>query len=292
MIRNLIRCKRVTKEDYEKVMAIFPPSEIYNGGFSLMTTVDDGRSIVTRAGRISKEYAGQGIGGIMLKWMNKGSPLYRPEVLWHKTAGNATDSPLPQLIKTGVYTKTLEQDIRCYDTHKTTLHNKDTVMRKNNPSFKAERIDDKLLGEILESNDHKQFLFPENEIVADYVPYRAMNSNASLIVSKRTSVVVSDLNCPQRTLLSISNFWQAPLGMVCNFNVYGCVSGNIKEHLILHFAKCICRPLRDYILLRCISSKGTSLTFLDNAVEEYGFNRTEFYGKGLVSVRRRIASKL
>ncbi|XP_052086604.1 uncharacterized protein LOC127723927 [Mytilus californianus] len=138
MDSNLIRCKRVTKEDYEKVMAIFPPSEIYNGGdslpdyfhmlidlpnnemyaavigdkfvgFTLMTTVDDGRSIVTRAVRVSKEYAGKGIAGIMLKWMDIGQPLYRPEVIWHKITGNRTHSPLLQLINKGTYNKISQQ---------------------------------------------------------------------------------------------------------------------------------------------------------------------------------------
>ena len=32
MDNSLIRCKRVKKEDYKKMMAIIPPSEIYNGG--------------------------------------------------------------------------------------------------------------------------------------------------------------------------------------------------------------------------------------------------------------------
>ncbi|CAG2213596.1 unnamed protein product [Mytilus edulis] len=221
MIRNLIRCKRVTKEDYEKVMAIFPPSEIYNGGdylpdyfhvlidmpnnemyaavigdkfvgFTLMTTVDDRRSIVTRAGRVSKEYAGKGIAGMMLTWMDKGSPLYRPEVLWHKTIGNTTHSPLPQLINKGIYNKIVEQDLRFYDTCKGTLQNKYNVIinSNENPSFKAESIDEKVLGEILASTDHKPYLFPENEIVSDDVPFMAIESNAPLIVSKRTTVVV------------------------------------------------------------------------------------------------------
>ncbi|XP_063405687.1 uncharacterized protein LOC134689648 [Mytilus trossulus] len=321
MIRNLIRCKRVTKEDYEKVISIFPPSEIYNGGdylpdyfhmlidmpnnemyaavigdkfvgFTLMTSVDDRSSIVTRAGRVSKEYAGNGIAGMMLKWMDKGSPLYRPEVLWHKTIGNTTHSPLPQLINKGIYKKIVEQDLRFYDTHKGTLQNKYNVIINSNAnsSFKAESIDEKVLGEILASTDHKPYLFPENEIVSDDVPYRAIKYNAPLIVSKRTTVVVSDLNCPQRTLLSISNFWQAPIGMVLNFNVYGCLSENSKEHLILHFAKFLDRPMSEYILLRAISSHGTSWTFLEKVLEQFDFKRTEFYGKGLVSVRRKIIS--
>ncbi|CAG2253442.1 unnamed protein product [Mytilus edulis] len=186
-----------------------------------MTTVDDRRSIVTRAGEFQKEYAGKGIAGMMLKWMDKGSPLYRPEVLWHKTIGNTTHSPLPQLINKGIYNKIVEQDLRFYDTCKGTLQNKYNVIinSNENPSFKAESIDEKVLGEILASTDHKPYLFPENEIVSDDVPFMAIKSNAPLIVSKRTTVVVSDLNCPQRTLLSISNFWQAPIGMVLNFNV-------------------------------------------------------------------------
>ncbi|VDI70569.1 Hypothetical predicted protein [Mytilus galloprovincialis] len=323
MDSSLIRCKRVTKEDYEKVMAIFPPLEIYNGGdylpdyfhmlidmpnnemyaavigdtfvgFTLMTTVDDGRSVVTRAGRVSKEYAGKGIAGIMLKWVEIGGPLYRPEVIWHKTTGSRPHSPLLQLISKGTYNKTLEQDFRFYDTHKRTLQNKySSVIRKENPSLKSESIDEKMLGEIIASTDHKQYLFPEDEIVVDQVPYRAIKSNAPLIISKRTTVVVSDLNCPQRTLLSISNFWQAPIGMFFNFNAYGCLSENTKEHLILHFSKFLCRPMSEYILFRGISSQGTSWTFLDSAVEEFGFNRrTELYGTGVTSVRRRITSKL
>ncbi|VDI28753.1 Hypothetical predicted protein, partial [Mytilus galloprovincialis] len=138
MDNSLIRCKRVTKEDYEKVMAIRPPSDIYNGGdylpdyfhilidmpnnemyaaviedkfvgFTLMTTVDDVRSVVTRAVRVSKENDGKGIAGIMLKWMNIGEFLYRPEVIWHKLTGNRTHSPLLQLTDNGIYNKTSEQ---------------------------------------------------------------------------------------------------------------------------------------------------------------------------------------
>ncbi|CAC5422674.1 unnamed protein product [Mytilus coruscus] len=76
---------------------------------TLMTTADDGKSVVTRAVRVSKEYAGKGIAGIMLKWMNIGEPLYRPEVIWHRIAGNRTHSPLLQLIDKGTYNKTSEQ---------------------------------------------------------------------------------------------------------------------------------------------------------------------------------------
>ncbi|XP_052086196.1 histidine N-acetyltransferase-like isoform X1 [Mytilus californianus] len=321
MDNNLVRCKRVTKEDYEKVMAIFPPSEIYNGGdylpdefhmlidmpnnemyaavigdkyvgFGLFTTVDDGKSVINRAGRVSKEYAGKGINRIMIKWMDKGGPLYRPEVLWHKTTVIRTHTPLLQLIIKGKYNKTLEQDFRYYETHKRTLQMKYNVIKNENQSLKAEYIDVNLLGQVLTSTVHQQYLFPEDEIVVAMVPYMASKSNAPLIISKRTTVVVSDLNCPQRTLLSISNFHQAPFGTVFNFNVYGCLSENIKEHLILHFAKFLCRPMSKYILLRGILSKGTSWKFLDSAVEEFDLKRTESYGTGLVSVRRRITSKL
>ncbi|CAG2235928.1 unnamed protein product [Mytilus edulis] len=140
-----------------------------------------------------------------------------------------------------------------------------------------------MLGQVLSSIDHNQYLFPEDEIV----PYMAIKSNATLIVSKRTTVVMSDLNCPQRTLLS-SNCWQAPMGMMCNLNVYGCLYENIKEHLILHFAKFLCRSMSDCIVLRGISSKGTNWTFLDSAVAKFGFKRTESYGTGDVGARRRI----
>ncbi|CAG2250978.1 unnamed protein product [Mytilus edulis] len=163
-----------------------------------------------------------------------------------------------------------------YDTHKRTLQNKYTVIRKDNPSLISESIDKKVLCEILASTDHKQYLFPQDGIVVDQVPYMTIKSNAPLIISKRTTVVVSDLICPQRKLLSISNFFQAPIGMVFNFIVYGCVSENFKEHLILHFAKFLCRPMSDYILFRGILIKGTSWTFLDSTVEDLDLKEQSF----------------
>ncbi|CAC5426655.1 unnamed protein product [Mytilus coruscus] len=266
--------------------------KILQVGFTLITTVDDGRSVVTRAVRVSKEYACKGIARIMLNWMDIELHLCRPEVIWHKLTGDITYSPLLQLINQGTYNKISEQDFRFYDTHKRILEIKYNVIRNENPSLKAEYIDVTLLGQVLISTDHKQYLFPEDEIVVEYVPYRLFKSNAPLIVSKRTTVVVSDLNCPQRTLLSISNFWHAPVGMIFAFNVYGCLSENIKKHLILHFAKFLCSPISECKSLRGMSSKGTSWTFLDSAVEKFGFKRAERDGTGLVIAKRRITSKL
>ncbi|CAG2253441.1 unnamed protein product [Mytilus edulis] len=181
-----------------------------------------------------------------------------------------------------------QQDFIYYDAHKTTLKIKYNVIENENQSLKAEYIDINMLGKFY----HRSTISStEDEIVAENVPYMAIKSNATLIVSKFTTVVMSDLNCPQRTFLS-SNCWQAPMRMMCNLNVYGCLYENIKEHLILHFAKFLCRSMSECIVLRGISSKGTNWKFLDSAVAEFGLKRMESYGTGVVSARRRMQHKM
>lgn len=75
-------------------------------------------------------------------------------------------------------TSPFEQDYRYYATHKGTLQIKYSVIGNESQSLKSEHIDVYLLGPVLASTDHKQYLFPENELVVDQVPYSAIQSNA------------------------------------------------------------------------------------------------------------------
>ncbi|VDI46701.1 Hypothetical predicted protein [Mytilus galloprovincialis] len=96
MSNRSIKIVRVTKDDYDKVCAITPPGQIYSGtdylpdyfhmlldmpnveayaavvdgkfaSFSLSYVVDNGRTVVTRAGRTNKDYAGMGLFDMLLK---------------------------------------------------------------------------------------------------------------------------------------------------------------------------------------------------------------------------------
>lgn len=79
-------------------------------------------------------------------------------------------------------TSPYQQDYRYYNTHKGTLQIKYSVIGNTIQSLKTVHIDVNLLGQVLSSTEHEQFLFPENEIVVDQVPYSAIQYNAHLMV--------------------------------------------------------------------------------------------------------------
>ncbi|XP_052086204.1 histidine N-acetyltransferase-like [Mytilus californianus] len=316
-----IGIKRVTTEDYERVMAILPPDEIYHGGdylpdyfhmllempniemyaavagdkfvgFSFMSIVDDGKTVVPRGGRVSKEYSGKGLVGLMSKWLDEGGPLYRQGFLYRAAIGNKENAPLLQHARKGLCKEILQQDFRFYDIWKFNLEDEFKKQRESNQFVNARFIEKDEFGQILESRDLSRYFFPEGRAVVDDVPYKTMRSNAPLIFTERTKVVVTDTNNPHEAILSISNFFKAPVGMIVNLNIYGCLSEKIKSHLILHVEKLLPCLRSDFILFRCISKPDTNWANLDNVMTELGFKTTHFYGTGLVCVEWNLKSKL
>ncbi|VDI15257.1 Hypothetical predicted protein [Mytilus galloprovincialis] len=314
MDRQEYGIKRVTTEDYDRVMAILPPAEIYHGGdylpdyfhlllempntemyaavdgdkfvgFSFMSIVDDGKTIVARGGRISKEYSGKGLVGTMSKWLDEGGPLYRQGLLNRAAIGNKENTPLLEHARKGLCKEILQQDFRYYDIRKLNLEDEFKKQRKSNQVVNHARFIEKdEFGQILESRDLSRYFFPEGRAVVDDVPYKIMRSNAPLMFTERTKVVVTHANNPKEAILTISNFFKAPVGMIVNMNIYGCLSENIKPHLILHVEKLLPFLRSDYILFRCISKPDTNWQNLDNVMTELGFGTTQFYGTGLVCV--------
>lgn len=94
-------------------------------------------------------------------------------------------------------------DIRFYDVYTKKHYIKNySILRNLNQYLLSEYIDVNVLGEVLESTDLRYYLFPDDEIVAVLVPCRAIKSNASLIFSKLTNVV---LTSPQKTSLLVGS---------------------------------------------------------------------------------------
>ena len=72
--------------------------------FEFASFVDNGKTVVTRAARVSKEYKGLGISIEMLKWFGKGGPLFKPDVRYHAVTKLCDDSenlPQPDTTDTG-----------------------------------------------------------------------------------------------------------------------------------------------------------------------------------------------
>ena len=78
-------------------------------GFQFVSIVDSGKTIVTRGGRVSAQYEGFGIAGILLRMFHKGSPVYKPHIIHHAITGDMPGTLLLQQIEKGTFQEILTQ---------------------------------------------------------------------------------------------------------------------------------------------------------------------------------------
>ena len=132
-----IKIVRVTTSDYNKVMDIFPPSEIYEGtdylpdyfhllldmsnveayavvaddkfvSFALFMVVDDGKTVIVRSGRTRKGYTDHGYMGMLFECFEKVSPKRR-NILYRATTSESRTAGLQRKLERGLIYKVLQR---------------------------------------------------------------------------------------------------------------------------------------------------------------------------------------
>ncbi|XP_063414641.1 probable N-acetyltransferase 16 [Mytilus trossulus] len=304
MSTRSIKIVRVTKDDYDQVCAITPPGQIYGGtdylpdyfhmlldmpnveayaavvdgkfaSFVLSFVVDNGRTVVPRAGRTNKEYAGMGLLHMLLRNTIKNSKYDKIAV----TAGGHVKAIFDQ-IRDGRREKILMMEFRYFIT--SVDHLKSILNTNGNMTpTSAKPIDESELADILTNQQVCCHLFPEGRCIVDCVPYRLIKSNASLIKTIRTTAIGSNLKSGTR-ILTFANYASTSIGMVCNIEVYGCIGETLTEHLFLHLREIVSKAISGKVIIRCFFRDETNLNFITNLMNRFGLDRTEMYGTTLL----------
>ncbi|XP_052076818.1 histidine N-acetyltransferase-like [Mytilus californianus] len=304
MSNRNIKVVRVTKDDYDQVCAITPPGQIYSGtdylpdyfhmlldmsnveayaavvdgkfaSFFLSFVVDNGRTVVTRAGRTNKEYAGMGLQDVMRRNTIKDRKYDKMAA----TSGAHVKAILDQ-IKSGKREKILMMEFRSYITSGDQLKSILNTIGNTTPSS-AKPIDAIELGDILTNQQVSCHLFPESRVIVDWVPYRLIKSNAFLIKTIRTTVIGSNLENGTR-ILTFGNYFNTTAGLVCNIEVYGCIGETLAEHLYLHLRELISHEISGKVIIRCFYRQETKSNFITKLMNRFGLDITEIWGTGLV----------
>lgn len=304
MSNRSIKVVRVTKDDYEKVCAITPPGQIYSGtdylpdyfhmlldmpnveayaavvdgkfaSFFLSSVVDNGRTVITRAGRTNKEYAGMGLQDILMRNTIKNRNYDKIAV-----TGGAHVKAIFDQIKAGKREKILMMEFRSYITSGDQLKSILNTTGNITPTS-AKPIDESELGDILTNQQVCCHLFPEGRVIVDWVPYRLIKSNASLIKTIRTTVIGSNLKNGTR-ILTFANYFNTLAGLVCNIEVYGYIGETLAEHLYLHLRELISKVISGKVIIRCFFRQETNSNLITNLMKRFGLDITEIWGTKLV----------
>lgn len=147
----------------------------------------------------------------------------------------------------------------------------------------AKPIDESELADILTNQQLCCHLFPEGRVIVDWVPYRLIKSNASLIKTIRTTVIGSNLKNDTR-ILTFANYFNALAGLVCNIEVYGRVGETLAEHIYLQLRELISKVMTGNVIIRCFFQQETNSNFITSLMNRFGFDITEIWGTRLVCI--------
>ncbi|KAL3854453.1 hypothetical protein ACJMK2_013721 [Sinanodonta woodiana] len=107
----------------------------------------------------------------------------------------------------------------------------------------------------------RKYLFPEDRMIVEWVPYRLLSSNLALL-DKKNTVCVSDVKVDDEIvsgLLSIGTFYKASRpGYAYCLDLYGTDMSSVRDHLLSHLG-CIAKMLDDIVYV---------LVFVDNRCEK------------------------
>lgn len=314
MSKQDVKVQRVTQADYDKVMSISPEGDIYSGtdylrdyfkmlidmpsieayavvidgifrSFVAMMIVDDGKTVVPRAGRTHKDFTGQRINERLFDWFEKHSPRRQDFVHYTSTGGSHIKGLLGQ-IERGSKRIILQQEYRSYVNTSSDLSERLAGFCYNLTTAKS--IDEEGLGEILSNQALHRELFPEGRLIVDWVPYRPMKSNANLIKTARTSMVVSDLGNSKKCVLTFGNYFMAAIGLVCNLDVYGHADFILKDHILLQIKHILPHAKSKKVIIRCFGPENTNWDFVYSLMKDFGFHEEEIFGTGLLCVEQTI----
>ncbi|XP_069121106.1 probable N-acetyltransferase 16 [Argopecten irradians] len=258
-----VNFRKATAADYDDVMSLRP--HLYHGmdylpsqyhhllhthtgfcgfignqmvGFILAIIIDDGETIVIRAGRVRKEHENKGIYSRLRKFCLSHFPRTVKRESFSLFSSDHKDS---SILKGGILAWQRERITLTAGT--ATIKN---IIKSVTVTNALRVVNKSLLSELFSSKSSPQ-LFPGDFIVVNSVPYKVRMSNISYFLTPDRvmyasySESVKSSNSPPPVLVSVANQIRCEAGTRFNIDFYGdiCVEEDVTNHIISQMARCL-----------------------------------------------------
>lgn len=195
--------------------------------FIAMLIVDEGSTGVLRGARVRKEFRETGI----LKKLQATILINHPKIR-NIVAVTGQMDKVHRLINRKAAKLINLRKIDYYEGHNDKFH--DVAMKiTDRPEVKI--LNKHALMEMIRKRRYYPKIFQDSRLMIDGVPYSIMESNVPLMLSGRTSAVVSFPSSQHDTLLTFGNYFEIQTGgIVCNLDIYGNPGETLASHVSLH----------------------------------------------------------
>ncbi|XP_052080265.1 uncharacterized protein LOC127718306 [Mytilus californianus] len=294
---DTIKVRRATLDDYDNVIAMRDPKELYGGydplpdtykmivespttvayvatvnekpeGVACASLIDDGKTVGMFGLRVSAKYHGCRLTRKLFNHI---------ETVSHGTAlqfVGCTYGTVSRKFASGFYIK-CSDNVMSKKTDQYLTNSKkiaDSLMFSKRNSTSAHVININHLKVLFSSYILCRHLFPGGRLLKYWLIYRIHPSNIPLIMNKRTRAVASCLHQPNNALITIGTYAYSFKGLVYNLDVYGNTDANFSEHLYLHLKEIVCL-VEDKICFEIVIPDETPNKGIDEAFLLFGFER-------------------
>lgn len=241
---------------------------------SLHGIIDGGQTLIPRAGRINPEYEKMHLTKRFQEQLVKklDSSVTRNAFSF----SNAVDTVRNYVNASKKTTVLFRKVLYIYRTKQE--HMMEHIQNATVP--KSVKVYDKEgLHKLLHSQNKCHYIFPENRVFVDHVPYRLMTSNIPFILSHRCIMLGSNLdmeNDPDKWLVTFGNYIVCPAGILYNIDLYGQNMNELYGHLLVHLDRLRIMTNTD-VQVEIICDQKVEEAVCNKLMKGLGFERIEFF---------------
>jgi len=148
-------------------------------------------------------------------------------------------------------------------------------------------VNNAVFEDIFDSEPKRNYLFPGNKMLIDYVPYESSRENIPLLYGKHSQFYSS----LQSTAHDVSGLFSAGSSFVCSrppesytIDVFGHNDSDLEHHVLFHLRKALERTKGEFCL-QIFVEKGYIAEELCKLLIKLGIKKCNWYIEGGVSVK-------
>ncbi|KAL3854204.1 hypothetical protein ACJMK2_013482 [Sinanodonta woodiana] len=238
----------------------------YMSGF----VIDNGETIAQRAGIMSPKFQNRGY----LKLLNEQIIAEARKRYNIQRMVSAVDSDNPY-IQSKAFWEMYTSVISTKDMFRYMVIPNQLISSELPKSHPLKNMPIHVVAEYFDTEVVRKYLFPEDRIVINWIPYRLLPSNLALLECENT-VCVSDVQVCNRMvsgLLSIATFYTIRRPRYAyTLDLYGSDVSSVRHHLLYHL-KFIANELKDLACLSIVVGKQLDKQKLFDVIAECGLNK-------------------
>ncbi|XP_071182006.1 uncharacterized protein [Mytilus edulis] len=228
--------------------------------FCIVSKVDGGATVVTRASRVHKQYEGRGLYKALTLFMQK-HVFSDGTVTNDAVVYNANNQSMLDKTSKGELTLLMKRNVIGYKIDSDKMTNITQIPLTSENTRILYEVD---LISAFKSRSVCSSLFPEERIICHFVPYRLTERNIPLIFSEVSLIVGTGE--PELSFITCGTYYRSENGHTYILEVYGNCS-YMRDHLVLHFKHALQHcPAEIDILIMC---KENDAEKINNEIKEF-----------------------